>query len=147
VHDFVDDELGKVVPYGVYDIAANAGCVSVGIDNGAAALAFAAAELGLTGSASAQTKSTSLPAARAIGRDLKGKLSPLLYIAGIALAFVDTRLSDAIYVAVALMWLRPDPRIERALRMKAPRMVKLLPGASHDCRRRDAICSITFCPF
>jgi len=33
VHDFVDDELGKVVPYGVYDIAANAGCVSVGIDN------------------------------------------------------------------------------------------------------------------
>ena len=33
VHDFVDDELGKVVPYGVYDIAANAGCVSVGVDN------------------------------------------------------------------------------------------------------------------
>jgi len=33
VHDFVDDELGKVVPYGVYDIAANAGCVSAGIDN------------------------------------------------------------------------------------------------------------------
>ncbi len=33
VHDFVDDELGKVVPYGVYDIAANVGCVSVGIDN------------------------------------------------------------------------------------------------------------------
>ena len=29
VHDFVDKELGKVVPYGVYDIAANAGCVSV----------------------------------------------------------------------------------------------------------------------
>ena len=33
VHDFVDAELGKVVPYGVYDIAANAGYVSVGIDN------------------------------------------------------------------------------------------------------------------
>jgi hypothetical protein len=33
VHDFVDAELGKVVPYGVYDIAANAGCVSIGIDN------------------------------------------------------------------------------------------------------------------
>jgi len=33
VHDFVDAELGKVVPYGVYDIAANAGCVSVGVDN------------------------------------------------------------------------------------------------------------------
>ena len=33
VHDFVDKELGKVIPYGVYDVAANAGCVSVGIDN------------------------------------------------------------------------------------------------------------------
>jgi DDE family transposase len=33
VHDFVDAERGKVVPYGVYDIAGNAGCVSVGIDN------------------------------------------------------------------------------------------------------------------
>jgi DDE family transposase len=33
VHDFVDKELGKAIPYGVYDIAANAGCVSVGIDN------------------------------------------------------------------------------------------------------------------
>lgn len=33
VHDFVDKDLGKAIPYGVYDIAANAGCVSVGIDN------------------------------------------------------------------------------------------------------------------
>jgi Rhodopirellula transposase DDE domain len=33
VHDFIDKELGKAIPYGVYDIAANAGCVSVGIDN------------------------------------------------------------------------------------------------------------------
>jgi hypothetical protein len=33
VHDFVDKELGKVAPYGVYDIAANAGFVSLGIDN------------------------------------------------------------------------------------------------------------------
>jgi len=32
-HDFADKELGKAIPYGVYDIAANAGCVSVGIDN------------------------------------------------------------------------------------------------------------------
>ena len=39
VHDFVDKELGKVVPYGVYDIAANAGCVSVGIDNDTAQFA------------------------------------------------------------------------------------------------------------
>src|SRR5450755_2210955 len=33
VHDFVDKDLGKAIPYGVYDIAANNGCVSVGIDN------------------------------------------------------------------------------------------------------------------
>jgi len=39
VHDFVDKELGKVVPYGVYDIAANAGCVSVGIDHDTAQFA------------------------------------------------------------------------------------------------------------
>ncbi len=32
-HDFADKELGKAIPYGVYDIAANAGCVGVGIDN------------------------------------------------------------------------------------------------------------------
>ena len=39
MHDFVDKELGKVVPYGVYDIAANAGCVSVGISNDTAQFA------------------------------------------------------------------------------------------------------------
>lgn len=39
VHDFVDPELGKVAPYGIYDIAANAGWVSVGIDHDTAAFA------------------------------------------------------------------------------------------------------------
>src|SRR5277367_2216398 len=39
VHDFVDPNLGKTVPYGVYDIAANDGCVSVGIDNNTAQFA------------------------------------------------------------------------------------------------------------
>ena len=51
----------------------------------------------------------------AVGTDLKGKLSPLLYIAGIVLAFVDPRLAGGMYVFVALMWLVPDRRIERAL--------------------------------
>ncbi len=54
--------------------------------------------------------------ARAIGRDLKGKLSPPFYLAGLLLAFVDVRIAAAIYVLVALMWLIPDPRIERAVR-------------------------------
>jgi TMEM175 potassium channel family protein len=56
----------------------------------------------------------------AIGRDLKGKASPLLYTLGIGLAFVNNWLSLAIYVAVALMWLVPDRRVERTL-AAAPR--------------------------
>jgi len=39
VHDFVDKDLGKVAPYGVYDVTANAGCVSVGISNDTAQFA------------------------------------------------------------------------------------------------------------
>jgi uncharacterized membrane protein len=53
--------------------------------------------------------------ARALGSDIKGKLSAPLYLAGILLAFVDTRIADAIYVLVALMWLVPDRRIERTV--------------------------------
>jgi uncharacterized membrane protein len=54
--------------------------------------------------------------AKALGSDLKGKLSPALYLAGIALAFIDARLSDALYALVALMWLIPDRRMEKAVR-------------------------------
>jgi len=53
--------------------------------------------------------------AAAVGRDLKGKASPLLYLAGIALASVDRWLSVAMYVLVALIWLVPDRRVERTL--------------------------------
>jgi len=52
---------------------------------------------------------------RAVGSDWKGRLSPLLYVAGIVLAFVSQWLAIAIYVLVALMWLIPDRRIERVL--------------------------------
>lgn len=52
---------------------------------------------------------------RAIGRDLKGKLSPVVYVASIALVGVHTGLSLAGYVLVALVWLVPDRRIERQL--------------------------------
>ncbi|HEY7789101.1 MAG TPA: TMEM175 family protein [Vicinamibacterales bacterium] len=52
--------------------------------------------------------------ARAVGRDVKGKISPFLYLLAIGLAFVDQRLSDALYVLVAAIWLVPDRRIERA---------------------------------
>jgi len=50
--------------------------------------------------------------AAALGGDTKGKLSLALYVAAIPLAFVNQWISDAIYVAVALLWLVPDPRIE-----------------------------------
>jgi uncharacterized membrane protein len=53
--------------------------------------------------------------ASALGNDLKGKASPVLYAAGVILAFVNPWISIAIYVLVAVMWLIPDPRIERAL--------------------------------
>jgi TMEM175 potassium channel family protein len=52
--------------------------------------------------------------ARAIGRDLKGKLSVAAYAAAIGLAFLDRWISIAIYVGVAAMWLIPDRRLERA---------------------------------
>lgn len=58
--------------------------------------------------------------ARALGRDLKGKLSPLAYLLAIGLAFVQPALSGVLYLGVALVWLIPDRRIERALEGEAP---------------------------
>jgi uncharacterized membrane protein len=54
--------------------------------------------------------------ANALGSDIKGKISPALYLAAIAFAFVNPWISIAIYAVVAVMWLIPDRRIERALR-------------------------------
>jgi len=51
----------------------------------------------------------------AIGRDLKGKLSPVIYATSIGLAFVNRWLAIAGYVVVALMWLIPDRRLESRL--------------------------------
>ena len=56
---------------------------------------------------------------KALGRDLKGKISPVLYLIAFAVAFFEPRVSQAIYVAVALMWLIPDRRIENALKSNA----------------------------
>ena len=53
--------------------------------------------------------------AAAIGKDWKGKLSPALYLAAIPLAFVSSWIASGLYVFVALLWLIPDPRIEREL--------------------------------
>jgi uncharacterized membrane protein len=55
------------------------------------------------------------PLKRALGFDLKGKLSSFLYLAGIGAAFWNTLISDLLYLGVALMWLVPDRRIETAI--------------------------------
>ena len=52
---------------------------------------------------------------RAVGTDWKGKLSPMLYLTAIVLAFIWPPASLAMYVLVALLWLVPDRRIERVL--------------------------------
>ena len=53
--------------------------------------------------------------AHAVGRDLKGKLSVVAYLLAVPLAFVSQWIADALYVAVAIMWVVPDKRIERVL--------------------------------
>jgi len=53
--------------------------------------------------------------ATALGRDSKGKISLVVYLAAVPLSFVDPRLALALYVLVAVIWLVPDRRIERTL--------------------------------
>lgn len=54
--------------------------------------------------------------AKAIGRDFKNKVSVVLYLVAVPLAFVHTVIADALYVIVAIIWLVPDRRIERNLK-------------------------------
>ena len=51
----------------------------------------------------------------AIGKDVKGKTSPVLYASAVGLAYVSPPASAALYVLVALMWLVPDRRLESRL--------------------------------
>ena len=62
--------------------------------------------------------------AKAVGRDLKGKLSPLLYAIAIPSAFVHQWIAGGLYVLVALLWLIPDRRIERALATRGSSTIK-----------------------
>jgi uncharacterized membrane protein len=62
------------------------------------------------------------PLAHAVGRDLKAKLSPVFYICGIVAAMlggesrVGVSIAAGFYVLVAIIWVVPDPRIERVVR-------------------------------
>lgn len=53
--------------------------------------------------------------AKAIGKDIKGKMSPVLYILGILSSFFNPWIAGFFYVLVALIWLIPDKRIEKIL--------------------------------
>ncbi len=53
--------------------------------------------------------------AAAMAGDIKGRISPFLYVAGILAAFVNVGVALGFYVLVALIWIVPDPRIERAV--------------------------------
>jgi uncharacterized membrane protein len=53
--------------------------------------------------------------AKAIGRDFKGKISVVLYAAAVLLAFVHVMIAMVLYNLVAILWIVPDPRIERTL--------------------------------
>lgn len=55
---------------------------------------------------------------QAVGRDWKGRMSLVLYLVAIVMALRSPRIADAVFVAVALLWLIPDRRIEKRLAMQ-----------------------------
>jgi uncharacterized membrane protein len=63
----------------------------------------------------------------ALGSDVKGKTSPILYAVGIAMAFVSPWVSVALFAAVAMMWLVPDRRLEPLLDTRAGDSAKSAP--------------------
>jgi uncharacterized membrane protein len=67
-----------------------------------------------------RTEGPSSTLRRAVGRDWKGKLSPVLYLTAIASTAWRPVVAQALYLAVALLWLVPDRRIERQLRHGQP---------------------------
>jgi uncharacterized membrane protein len=69
--------------------------------------------------------------AAALGRDLKGKISLVLYSAGILLSFVNQWFGIALYAVVALLWLVPDTRVERQLAAEQRRPADAEEPAEH----------------
>ena len=58
---------------------------------------------------------------RAVGRDVKGRISLAMYLSAVPLAFVRPWIAQALFAGVALLWLVPDRRIEATLREPASR--------------------------
>jgi uncharacterized membrane protein len=82
--------------------------VVYGINLLAAAIAYYVLQLAIMGAEGPDSRLR-----LALGRDVKGKLSPVIYAVAIALCFVNHWFGLALYVVVALLWLVPDPRVER----------------------------------
>ena len=80
------------------------------------ALLMPAIAYGLLQKAITRTHGMESALAKALGRDIKGKISPLFYMGAIFLALVSPWISLALYTLVALIWLIPDRRIEHAIR-------------------------------
>jgi uncharacterized membrane protein len=76
--------------------------------------------------------------ARALGADRKGKISPLLYLLAIPLAALSVWPAIALYVAVALLWLIPDPRVEKML-VHAGRAAQETPAAKDAANRPEKV--------
>lgn len=74
--------------------------------------------------------------AAAVGRDVKGKLSAVLLLASIGLAFVHRLAAGAIFVLIALMWLVPDRRIERHVKEAPADDLLRLSGPAHPAKHR-----------
>ena len=74
---------------------------------------------------------------RALGADRKGRFTPLVYVAGIALSFVRPWVGQVCYVAVAFVWLLPDPRIERELIRRHEQGEAPEPSQDHPGRTRQ----------
>ena len=98
------------------------------------ALLMPAIAYGLLQKAITRTHGMDSPLARALGNDIKGKISPLLYIGAILLALVSPWISVALYTLVALIWLIPDQRIE-LLRRAAHTFGAELPETRHHLGR------------
>jgi uncharacterized membrane protein len=75
-------------------------------------LAMAAISYTLMQAAIVALNGRSSALALAVGRDVKGKLSLVLYVVSVPLAFFDPRIAIALYIVVAAMWFVPDRRIE-----------------------------------
>jgi uncharacterized membrane protein len=97
--EWMGDNLGAPVPTAVYGIALLM-----------PAIAYYLLQLAIIRQQGAHSV-----LAKALGRDIKGKVSPVLYLAGIVAAFFVPWLALALYTALAVMWLVPDRRIANAI--------------------------------